>query len=352
LYAIQNGAPMSQSILESMHAIRLEEENSKLQVRQLPVPEPGPGEVLVRMAASTINPSDIGFLYSTSGYSNRALPVTAGLEGSGTVVAAGAGFLPNFMLGKRVACTKTGSGDGTWAEYMLTKASLCTPLGKNISLERGATLIVNPMTAVVFFELIKQGKHTAFVNTAAASQLGRMLVRMARKKDIPLINVVRRSEQADILRSLGADYVLVSTDADFDQKLTELSLRLHATLILDAISGEFTQRLLDASPVGSTLLLYANLSHSSAKVNPNSLWYYNRRVEGFHLSTWSSKQGLVKLLRIFRQVQKLADDELQTSYHKRMLFTAAQEALEYYQKNMTAGKILLVIDPQEVPLQI
>ena len=341
---------MSRPVPENMQAIRLEEENGQLQVRQLPVPKPGPGEVLVRMAASTINPSDIGFMYSTSGYSNKTLPVTPGNEGSGTVVAAGTGFLPNFMLGKRVACIRRGNGDGTWAEYMFTKASLCIPLGKNVSLERGASLLVNPMTAAVFFELIKQGKHAAFVNTAAASQLGRMLVRMAHKRGIPIINVVRRSEQADLLRALGADYVLVSTEADFDQKLTELARRLHATLILDAISGEFTQRLIDASPVGSTLLLYSNLSQSPAKVNPNSLWYYNRRVEGFHLSTWSSKQGLVKLLSVSRQVQKLANSELQTSYHKRLPFTAAQEGLEYYQKNMTAGKILLVIDPQEVSL--
>jgi NADPH2:quinone reductase len=104
---------MSISIPESMQAVRLEEENGKLQVRELPVPQPGPGEVLVRMAASTINPSDIGFLYSTSGYTNRSLPVIPGIEGSGIVVAAGSGFLPNFLLGKRVACTRAGTGDGT-----------------------------------------------------------------------------------------------------------------------------------------------------------------------------------------------------------------------------------------------
>ena len=91
---------MSVSIPETMQAIRLEEENGKLQVRELPVPKPGPGEVLVRMAASTINPSDIGFMYSTSGYSNRVLPVTPGNEGSGTVVAAGLRFSCKFYAGE------------------------------------------------------------------------------------------------------------------------------------------------------------------------------------------------------------------------------------------------------------
>ena len=341
---------MSNSIPKSMRAIRLEEENGKLQVRELPVPKPGPGEVLVRMAASTINPSDIGFMYSTSGYSNRALPVTPGNEGSGTVVAAGSGILPNFLMGKRVACTRVGTRDGTWAQYLLTRASLCSPLRSDVPIENGATLIVNPMTALAFFEIIQNGKHAAFVNTAAASQLGRMLIRMAHKKGIPLINIVRRDEQADLLLSLGAEYVLVSTRANFDQKLKELAHRLRATLFLDAIAGDFTQRLIDASPAGSLLLLYANLSQSPAKVNPNSLWYFDRRVEGFILSTWAPKQGFLKILRLTRQVQKLAHTDLATEFQKRIPFTSAQEGLELYQKNMTAGKILLVIDPNAVPL--
>jgi len=343
---------MNLSIPKMMQAIRLEEENGKLQVRQLTVPKPGPGEVLVRMAASTINPSDIGFMYSTSGYSNRELPVTPGNEGSGTVVAAGDGFLSKFMLNKRVACTKSKIDQGTWAEYMLTKATLCSPLKKDISFESGATLVINPMTALAFFEIIKKGKYAAFVNTAAASQLGRMLLRMAQKKGIPLINIVRRAEQANLLYSLGAEYVLVSTDENFDQQLRDLTHRLNANLILDAISGEFTQRLIDASPNESLLLLYSNFSRSPAQVNPNSLWYFNRRVEGFHLSTWTKKQGLLKVLWLTRQVQKIANTDLSTEFKKRIPFTAAQEGLELYQKNMTAGKILLVIDPEKVSMNI
>jgi len=342
---------MSSVIPDTMQAIRLEEENGKLQVRQLPVPKPGPGEVLVRMAASTINPSDIGFMYSTSGYSNRKLPITPGIEGSGTIVATGDGFLPKFLLGKRVACSKHANGDGTWAEYMLTKVSLCVPLQKNVSLEQGATLVVNPMTAVVFFDIIKQGRHRAFVNTAAASQLGRMLLRMANKRNIPIINVVRREEQAELLRSLGAEHVLASQDADFDEKLSALTHRLNATLVLDAISGAFTQRLVDASPPNSLILIYANLSVSPIQVTPNALWLYNRRVEGFYLGTWVSQHGTLKILSISQQVQKLASTDLQITFQKRIPLTSAQEGLELYQKNMTAGKILLVIDPNEINIE-
>lgn len=341
---------MDVAIPDTMQAIRMEKENGKLKVRQLPIPKPGPGQVLVRMAASTINPSDIGFIFNVSGYSNRTLPVTPGIEGSGTVVEAGAGFLPNFMLGKRVTCIKSMIDQGTWAEYMLTKAALCSPLRKDISFESGAALVVNPMTALAFFEIIQKGRHAAFVNTAAASQLGRMLIRMACKKGIPLINIVRRAEQVDLLISLGAEYVLVSADEDFDEKLMALTHHLKATLILDAIAGEFTQRLLAASPAGSLLLLYSILSASRASFSPNMLWYQNRRVEGFYLSTWLAKQGPLKILRLTRQVQKLSHSDLMTTYQKRIPFTAAQEGLGLYQENMTAGKILLVMDSQEISL--
>lgn len=342
---------MGNNIPKTMQAIRLEKENGKLQVRQLPVPKPKSGEVLIRMAASTINPSDIGFIYSTSGYSDRAFPVIPGIEGSGMVVASGDGFLPNFLRGKRVACSKKSNGNGTWAEYMVTKASLCVPLQRNVSLEQGATLLVNPMTAVVIFEILKQGKHRSLVNTAAASQLGRMLLRMAQKKNIPIINIVRREDQAGILRSLGAEHILVSADTDFEQKLSRLTRRLNATLVLDAISGDFTQRLIDASPPDSLILIYANLSASPAKIMPNALWLHNRRVEGFHLATWTSRHGFLKALSIARQAQKLANTDLQVTFQRRIPFSSVQEGLELYQHNMTAGKILLVIDPNEVSLE-
>lgn len=339
---------MDTNIPNMMQVAQIEQDGAPIVIRRLPVPRPGAGQVLVRMAASTINPSDVSFLSRHGTYGGHKFPAVPGIEGSGTVVAAGSGLLPRFLKGKHVACSKPPTGNGTWAEYMLTKASLCVPLGKAVSLEDGATLVVNPMTALIFFEIIKEGRHAAFVNTAAASQLGRMLLRLSQTRGIPLINVVRREEQAGLLRSLGAEHVLVSTDADFDQRLTTLTHRLNATLILDAISGDFTQRLIDASPPGSLILLYANLSDSPVKFLPNSLWLHDRRVDGFYLGTWASKHSFLRLWSLSRQAQNLADAELQTTFQKRLPLSAVQEGLELYQENMTAGKILLVIDPKEV----
>jgi NADPH:quinone reductase-like Zn-dependent oxidoreductase len=199
------------------------------------------------------------------------------------------------------------------------------------------------MTAIGFLDLIRRGKHKAVVNTAAASQLGRMMVQLLGKRNIPLINIVRKPEHAELLRAMGAPYVLNSAEPDFDRKLAELSRGLNATLVLDAVGGDLTQRLVDASPMGSSIVLYANLSRQPASILPNSLYNYNRRIEGFYLGVWSAKQSMPKILRAARQAQQLAGSELSTTFRKRLPLAEAQEALELYRKDMTAGKVLLVV---------
>jgi NADPH:quinone reductase-like Zn-dependent oxidoreductase len=333
---------MSSLIPEKMQAAQLDKDGGKLNHREIPVPHPGPGEVLVQMVVSPINPSDLGFIEGGHGY-EKTFPVVPGVEGSGTVVAAGPGLLPKLLLGRRVACAKSSTGDGAWAEYMLTRASQCVPLKKNISFEQGAMLIVNPLTALVFFEILNQGRHAAFVNTAAASALGQMLVRLALKKNVPLINIVRRADQAELLYSLGAKYVLVSTESDFKGKLTGLTHQLKATLILDAISGEFTSQLIEAAPDDSLVLLYSNLSREPARILPHSLWNHNIRVEGFFLGSWAPRQSIVKILRLSLQVQNLVTTDLQVTIHKRVPLSSVNDGLDLYIKNMTAGKVMLMI---------
>ena len=335
---------MSATIPEMMQAVLLEGDGGPLSLRQIPVPKPGAGEVLLRMAASPINPSDLAFVAGVSGYM-RTLPAVPGNEGSGTVVASGSGLLARLLLGRRVACGRSSIRDGAWAEYMMTSASQCIPLQKNVSLEQGAMLIVNPMTAVIFLEIIRQGKHKAVVNTAAASQLGQMLLRLSLKYQFPLINIVRREDQVEPLRSMGARYVLVSSDPDFDQKLDSLTHALNATLILDAVGGELTQRLIDASPKGSLIMLYSNLSLEPVKISPNSLWRYDRRVEGFFLGTWAGKNSVLKMLSVALQAQRLLSTDLKPMIQRRVPLASAQEALEIYYKNMSAGKVLFVINP-------
>jgi NADPH2:quinone reductase len=338
---------MSTAIPEMMQAVQLEQDGGPVTVGRVAVPRPGPGQVLVRMAASPINPSDLGFIAGGYGPA-RTYPVIPGIEGSGTVAAAGPGLLPRWLVGRRVACARSSASNGTWAEFMLTRASICVPLQKNVSLEQGAMLVVNPMTALVFLDLIKRGRHAAVVNTAAASQLGRMLVRLTAKQDIPLINIVRRREQAGLLESLGARHVLVSSEPEFDTQLRDLAQRLKATLVLDAVAGDFTQRLIDAAPPESLILLYSNLARAPASITPHSLWDAGKRVEGFYLAAWAAKQNILKILMLARRVQQLAGTDLGSEISQRLPLSSAPDALDAYQKNMTGGKIMFEINPGDL----
>src|SRR5215469_18017528 len=179
-----------------------------LALEERPTPQPGKGEVLVRMAASPINPSDLASLQGLYGV-QKALPMVPGIEGSGTVVRTGSGFLARRLLGKRVACA-AGAGDGAWAEYMVAPALQCSPLPASVNDEQGAMRIVNPYTAWAHLQIVRQAGARTIVQTAAASTLGRMVVRLARLRGVWVINVVRRDAQAEALRTLGADHILNS----------------------------------------------------------------------------------------------------------------------------------------------
>src|SRR6185503_9180274 len=274
---------MNPSIPSTMHAVQLDEPNGSLTIREIPVPRPQAGQVLIRMAASPINPSDLGSLSGLSYSGKRQFPFTPGLEGSGTVIEVGKGIMPRLLNRRRVACSALLTGDGTWAEYMVTSAEQCIPLNKNVSLEQGATLLVNPLSALAMFEIAQRGKHRAIVSTAAASALGVMILRLGKRRDIPIIHVVRRQAQVDWIRSLGGEYVLNSTDVDFVEQLRTLTHKLKATLLLDAISGSMTKQLAEAAPFGSTILLYSLMSFQDSIIDSRTAFVKNLHFDGWFL---------------------------------------------------------------------
>ena len=173
-----------------------------LAVAEVDVPRPGPGEVLVRMHRSPLNPSDVLFVRGLYGFT-KPLPAIPGFEGSGTVVATGSGILPTFLAGRRVACTAADANvaGGTWAEYLVTSARLCVPLQKHVDLEQGATMLVNPLMAWALMDEVRRGRHRCVVQTAAASALGKMVIRLAHRRSIPVINVVRRADHTSAART-------------------------------------------------------------------------------------------------------------------------------------------------------
>ena len=314
-----------------------------LVVADRPVARPGPGQVLVRIAAAPINPSDLAFIRGVYWF-RKEPPVIPGFEGSGTVVAAGKGILARALVGRRVACAAADPNlpGGTWAEYLVTSAKYAVPLSKTVDLEQAAMMLVNPFTAWAMVEIARSEGHRAVVQTAAASALGRIIIRLGRRFALPVINVVRRREQADELKALGAEHTLDSTDAGFDHELRSLAHRLQATLAFDAVAGDLTRRVAEALPRGSRVLVYGALSLEPCQVSPGSLIFEGKRVEGFWLTSWLARKSLLARFLTARRVQHLLSGDLQTRVQARLPLEAAAEALDRYTRNMSAGKVLFV----------
>jgi NADPH2:quinone reductase len=332
-----------------MRAVQLNDYKGKpgsLTVAEVPVPRPGPGEVLVRVAASPVNPSDLMFITGNYGF-KKPLPAIPGFEGSGTVVETGSGMMARFMKGRRVACAAADakSTGGLWAEYIVTSANFCVPLRKDVDLEQGATMLVNPLTAWAMVDEARRGGHRAAVQTAAASALGRMVIRLGRKFSLPVINVVRRAEQVELLRDMGAEHVLNSSDSGFDEQLRALCHQLGASISFDAVAGEMSGRVLRAQPDGSRMLVYGGLSMQGVKLDPDLLVFERKHVEGFWLSAWLRGKNLLSQLRTANQVQELLGGDLRTEIRARLPLEKAAEGLAQYAANMTAGKVLLVANP-------
>jgi NADPH2:quinone reductase len=272
------------------------------------------------------------------------------LEGSGIVIEAGEGIMPRLLNGRRVACSALLTGDGTWAEYMVTSAQSCIPLNKNVSMEQGTMLLVNPLSALAIFEIAERGKHRAIVSTAAASALGCMILRMGKRRNIPIIHIVRRQEQVDLIRGQGGEYILNSSDADFAEQLKTMVHRLQATLLLDAIGGTMTKDLAEAAPFGSTILLYSRLSYQDSILDARTALVKHLHFDGWFLPNWFREKKFLQVLRLAQQAQSLLGTDLGSPVHKRIPLSAAQQGLEMYTRNKTVGKILLVANPQEVRL--
>jgi NADPH:quinone reductase len=331
------------NIPETMQAVRLERPGGLLTVGTLPVPHPKEGEVLVKIASAPVNPSDLLRIKSIISEEDL-LSFIPGIEGSGTVVSAGKGLLPKLWLGKRVACSSLNPASGTWAEYMVTPASFCFPIPRSISDEQGSMLLVNPMTAVAFFDIVKKKKHKAIVNAAAAGALGGMIRFLGKKYNVPVINIVRNEQQAEALKKDGAKYVLNNTDIDFPVKLHAITHDVNATLALDPITGNFTQQLLDNLPYGSTVIVYGNLSASDQGTTLRPLLLENKKLHGFYLANWMKDNGLLKTIKNLNKVKQFLRDDFRVTVHDRFPLDKTQLAIDTYLNNMTAGKVLLIPD--------
>src|SRR5437762_821092 len=226
----------------------------------VPTPEPGPDEVVVRVEAAPINPSDLGLLVGAAdmataklsgtkespvitakvsepgmkamaGRLDESMPV--GNEGAGVVVKTGSSDSAKALMGKTVAMI----GGAMYSQYRCLRVAECLPLPAGTTPAEGASCFVNPLTSLGMVETMHREGHKALVHTAAASNLGQMLNKICLKDGIGLVNIVRNPQQAEILRKIGAKYVVDSTSPTFMNDLTNALGETGATLAFDAIGG-------------------------------------------------------------------------------------------------------------------
>jgi NADPH:quinone reductase-like Zn-dependent oxidoreductase len=315
-----------------------------LRVVEQPLPKPSRGQVLVKIEATPCNPSDLLFLQGKYGVLKK-LPTVPGWEGAGTVVASGGGFLSGWLRNKRVACGVQGDRDGTWGQYCLANARDCIPLKRELRFDAAASLIINPLSAMGLLDTARRGGHSAAVHTAGASQLGRMLLRVAGRAKYPLVCVVRRKEQVQLLRSIGAERVLNSTDVDFAEQLATACQQVNATAVFEAVAGDMTGRVLSVMPAGSCVYVYGALSEEPCgNIDPIDLIFRNKTVTGFFLGEWLRQRGAFSVLRAANRIQRmLIDGVIETKVQRQIgLDEVAEGGLQRYVESMTEGKVLIL----------
>ena len=232
----------------------------ELSLHDEPIPEPQAHEVVIRVEASPMNPSDLGLLFGaadmgtakvsgtperpvvTATVPERGMPAMAGRldqsmpvgnEGAGVVVKAGSSPAAQALLGKTVAAI----GGAMYSQYRAVAAAQCLELPAGTAPADGASCFVNPLTSLGMVETMRREGHKALVHTAAASNLGQMLNKICQKDGIALVNIVRKPEQEALLRGIGAKYVCSTSSPTFLEDLTQALVETGATLAFDATGG-------------------------------------------------------------------------------------------------------------------
>ncbi len=339
--------------------------------------EPGPGELLVRVEAAPINPSDLGLLLGPADLATlqlegdaltakvpqerlgvvtarlgQSLPV--GNEGAGTVVAAGPD--QQHLIGRVVGMI----GGAMYAQHRRIAARDCIILPEGAKAAEGASLFVNPLTALGFVETMRAEGHKAIVHTAAASNLGQMLVRICLADGVPLVNIVRSAEQVQLLRDLGAEHVVDSSRPDFIAKLGEAIDATDATIAFDAIGGgKLGSQILGAMErvAGRKMASYSRYGSDSFKqlyiygaldLGPtilNRSFGFSWSVGGWLLTPFLQKAGMETNLRLRERVGR----EFRTTFASHYTDTISlrdalqPEMVRAYEQKRTGSKYL--IDP-------
>lgn len=354
----------------------------RLSIADVPVRAPGDNEVLIRVEASPINPSDLGLLLAmadvtkavqggsadnptvTAPISSGVLaalrarhdqPMPPGNEGGGVVIAAGSSEAAQALLGKTVGAL---SGGGMYGEYVTVNVQQVLPMNEGVSSRDAASCFVNPLTALGMVETMRLEGYEGLVHTAAASNLGQMLLKICLNDGVPLVNVVRKPEQAELLRSLGAKHVCDSSQDSFVSDLTAAIQECKAYLAFDATGGGLlADQLLSSmeaaavasmpeySRYGSTqhkqVYIYGGLERSptTLKRSYGMAW----SLGGWLLTPFMQKVGPVKVAELRQRVADEIHTTFASSYTREVSLADALtlEVLHDYAQQATGKKTLV-----------
>ena len=353
----------------------------ELSIATMEVPTPQPHEVLVRIEAAPINPSDLGLLISTADIdtlattgpaenpvvtatippqtmrglaarSGQSLPV--GNEGAGVVVAAGESPDAQSLIGRTVGII----GGATYGEYRCVPAMMCLALPDGTDPADGASLFVNPLTALGMVETMNMEGHKALVHTAAASNLGQMLQRICLADGVPLVNIVRKTEQEDLLRGMGATHVCNMTSPTFMDDLTKALIDTGATLAFDAIGGgkqagqilacmeaAANASATEYSRYGSTthkqVYIYGGLDRGPTELLRNFGMAWG--IGGWLLTPFLGKLGMEGTIRLRERVVAEMTTTFASHYTDRVSLAGALslDAIKAYSRQATGQKFLI-----------
>lgn len=348
-----------------------------VEVADTAFPAPAGNQVLVRMEAAPINPSDLALLFGAADLEHaeyspgrvvakmpepfasaararhgQRLPV--GNEGAGTVVAAGEGEAARALVGQRVACVP----GHAFSQYAIAEAAMCLPLGDHSS-EQGASSFVNPMTALGFAETARMEGQRAIVHSAAASNLGQMLVRICQEDGLELVNIVRKPEQAEILRGLGAAHIVDSSAPDFMKQLRAAIEATGAYFGFDPIGGGTTvdscfkameqvaaAKMGEYSRYGSNqpkkMYIYGRLDMGPTILTPS--YGFGWTLSGWLLTPFMAKAGMETVVRMRQRVLDGLTTTFASSYKRKVSLEemlTRDAALDY--RAMRTGEKYLVV---------
>ena len=276
------------------------------------VPSPGPSQVLVKVSLASVNPSDVMFLKGLYGQP-RKQGQPAGFEGVGEVVATGDSDLAKGLAGKRIAFATGLSNWGAWAEYAVAEAAACIPLIDTVADEDGAAMIVNPLTALAMFGIVKDEGQKSFILTAGASQLCKLIAGVARDEGYRAISIVRRDDQIPLLEKAGAAHVLNYEKPDFEKRLAEVCRAEEPRIFLDAVTGPLASTIFHVMPKRARWIIYGRLDNTPTELRePGQFIFAHKKVEGFWLTEWMRSNPERRVAAVMEAQKRFSDGRWKT----------------------------------------